>query len=153
MPLPEITERLSRLLKLDRSSLLNDVVAAIDPRSLSDIELSWVQSMLNASVGWETADISQTKVVAEGPNSEGILFVLQAPAPENPGAKAVRNSVANLWIQTSDQLTVNVQLAEWEGRLQELYVLIIDAKHPRRVIRTIPNEWVEISREVVGFGA
>ena len=152
MPLPEITERLSRLLKLDRSALLTDEVVTIDPRPLSEIELSWVRSMLSASVGWETADISQTKVIAEGPNSEGILFVLQAPTHENPSTKGSRSSVANLWIQTADQLTLNVQLAEWGGRLQELYVLIIDAKHPRRLIRSMPNEWVEIAREVVPFG-
>jgi hypothetical protein len=114
MLLPEITERLSRLLRLDRSVLLTDEVVAIPPRSLSDIELSWIQSMLKASTGWETSDISQTKVVAEGPNSEGISFVLQAPAPENSGAKLSQSCVANLWIQTADQLTVNVQLAEWE---------------------------------------
>ena len=153
MILPEITERLSRLLNLDRSSLFRDEVVTIEPRSLSDIERGWVQSMLNASVGWEAADISETKVIAEGPNGEGISFVLQAPVPENPAAKAVRNSFCDLWIQTTDQLTINVQLSEWEGRLQELYVLIIDGKHPRRLIRTMPDRWVEISREAIGFGA
>jgi hypothetical protein len=84
---------------------------------------------------------------------DGCQIVTKHPQPENPGAKSIRSSVADLWIQTADQLTVNVQLAEWEGRLQELYVLIIDAKHPGRVIRTMPDEWVEISREVIGFGA
>jgi hypothetical protein len=132
MILPEITERLSRLLKLDRSALLSDEVKSIEPRPLSGIEQGWVQSILAASDGWETVDISQTRVVAEGPNSEGVLLVLQAPAPENPGAKAVRNSIAQLWIQTDEQFTVNVQLAEWEGRLQELYVLVVDGKHPGR---------------------
>jgi hypothetical protein len=153
MQLREITERLLRLLKRDRSALLTDEVVEIEPRSLSEIESSWVQSMLNASVGWENADISQTKVVAEGSNSEGILFVLQASSPENPGAKSIRNSVAHLWIQTADLLTANVQLAEWEGRLQELYLLIIDQKNPRRLIRSMPDQWVEVSREIVGFEA
>jgi hypothetical protein len=152
MILPEITERLSRLLKLDRSALLSDEMKSIGPRPLSGIEQGWVQSMLAASDGWETADISQTRVVAEGPNSEGVLLVLQAPVPENPGAKAVRNSIAQLWIQTDQQFTMNVQLAEWEGRLQELYVLIVDGKHPKRIIRTIPADGIEVSRDVVGFG-
>jgi hypothetical protein len=136
MQLPEITERLLRLLKRDRSAILTDEVVEIEPRSLSEIESSWVQSMLNASVGWENADISQTKVVAEGSNSEGVLFVLQSPSPESPGAKSIHNSVAHLWIQTADLLTVNVQLAEWEGRLQEFYLLLIDQKNPRRLIRS-----------------
>lgn len=152
MFLPQIVERLSRLLKLERSVLLTNAVASVEPRPLSNIERSWVQAMLSSSVGWETADISQTKVVAEGENSEGILFVLQAPGPQNPHAASLRNSVANLWIQTADQLTVNVLLAEWEGQLFELYFLIVDEKHPRRLIRTMPKDWLWESCEVVGFG-
>jgi hypothetical protein len=152
MFLPEITERLSRLFKLDRSALLTDGVKMIEPRPLSVVETEWVQAMLGASDGWETADLSQTRVVAEGPNSEGVLLVLQAPAPENPGAKTARNSIAQLWIHTDEQFTMSVQLAEYEGKLQELYVLIIDGMHPRRLIRTLPADGTEISRDVIGFG-
>jgi hypothetical protein len=151
MVLPEITERLSRLFKLDRSALLTDEVKMIEPRSLSEVELGWVQAMLSASSGWETADLSQTRVVAEGPNSEGVLMVLQAPAPENPGARAAQNSIAQLWIQTDKQITMNVQLAAYEGRLQELYILIVDGKRPRRLIRTLPADGIEVSRDVIGF--
>lgn len=81
MILPEITERLSRLLKLDRSTLLSDEVKSIEPRPLSGIEKGWVQSMLAASYGWETADISQTRVVGEGPNSEGVFWFCKLPLP------------------------------------------------------------------------
>jgi hypothetical protein len=151
MFLPEITERLSSLLGLDRSALLSDEVKMIEPRQLADVELGWVQAMLSASDGWETADLSLTRVVAEGPNSEGLLLVLQAPAPENPGAMVARNSIAQLWINTDEQITMIVQLAEYEGKLQELYVLIVDSKHPRRIIRTLPVGGVEVSRDVVGF--
>jgi hypothetical protein len=152
MFLPELTERLSRMLKTDRASLLTDEVQEIEPRPLSEVEAGWIRSMLDVSVGWETADISKTKVIAEGPRAEGISFTLQAPWPENTKAKAVRNSFGNLWIETSNQLVINVQLSEFEGSLQELYVLIIDPKHPRRVIRVLPESYVEISRESVGFG-
>jgi hypothetical protein len=138
MLLPEISERLSRFLKLDRSACLTDEVSAVSPRSLSDRELSWVQSMVGASRGWEMADLSRTRVVAEGPNSEGITYVLEAPAPENPGVNSVRSSIASLWIQTTDQLTITIQLAERQGRLQELYVLLVDTKHPRHLIRHCP---------------
>jgi hypothetical protein len=151
MVLPEITERLSRLFKFDRSALLTDEVKMIEPRSLSEVELGWVQSMLSASSGWETADLSQTRVVSEGPNSEGVVMVLQAPAPENPGSRTTRNSIAQLWIHTDKQITMNVQLAEYEGRLQELYILIVDGKHPQRIIRTLPTEGIEVSRDVIGF--
>jgi hypothetical protein len=148
---PEITERLARLLKLDRSALLSDDVEMVEPRPLSGVELGWVQAMLGASDGWETADISQTRVVAEGPNSEGFLLVLQAPTPENPGAKATGYSLAQLWIHTDEQVTINVQLAQYEGKLQELYVLTVAWKHPRRIIRTLPASGLEVSRDVIGF--
>lgn len=151
MFLPEITERLSRLLGFDRSALLTDEVKMIEPRSLSEVESGWVQAMLSASSGWGTADLSQTRVVSEGPNSEGVLMVLQAPAPENPSARDARNSIAQLWIHTDKQITMNVQLAEYEGKLQELYILIVDWKHPRRLIRTLPADGIEVSRDVIGF--
>ena len=44
---------------------------------------------------------------------------------------------------------MNVQLAEYEGKLQELYILIVDGKHPRRIIRTLPAEGIEVSRDVI----
>jgi hypothetical protein len=150
MILPELTERLSHLLKIDRSSSLADDVE-IEPRSLSKLEESWIHSILNASVGWENADISNTQVIAEGPRAQGISFRLRAPLPENPKRAAVRNSFGELWIQTSDQLVINVQLSEWEGRLQTLHIQIIDSKHPRRLIRALPASWTETSRDVVGF--
>ena len=153
MFLPELTERLSHLLKIDRSTLLTNEMKEIKPRPLSELEAGWIQSILDVSVGWEISDISKTQVIAEGPCSEGISFTLNASLPENSNAKALRNSYGDLWIQTSDQVVINIQLSEWAGRLQELYVLIIDLKHPRRVIRVLPESWVEVSREAVGFGS
>ena len=119
MLLPELTERLSRMLKTDRASLLTDEVQEIEPRPLSEVEGGWISSMLDVSAGWETADISKTQVIAEGPRTEGISFTLQTPSPENPKAKAVRNSFGNLWIETSNQLVINAQLSELEGSLQQ----------------------------------
>ncbi len=151
MILPEITERLSKLIGLDRSSLYTHEVVAITPRPLSDLERSWIHSMLEASHGWESTNLAAVQVIAEGPNSQGISFVLQDVVLESPAPKPTRHSIAQLWIQTSEQLTINVQLSEWEGQLVELYVLIIDVKHSRKLIRTLPNPLVERSREAVGF--
>jgi len=151
MLLPEITDRLSRLLRIDRSHLLSNEVIPIEPRPLSETELNWVEAVFKASPGWENADISQTKVVALGPESEGISFYFRAPKPEIPDAKIAQNSYANIWIETSNRLIINVQIFEYAGRLQHLYVLIVDIKHPRRLIRALPEHWVEVSREVVGF--
>lgn len=78
-------------------------------------------------------------------------MVLQAPTPDNPGARAGRLSIAQLWIHTDKQITMNVQLAELQGKLQELYIPIVDGKRPRRIIRTLPADGIEVYRDVVGF--
>lgn len=117
----------------------------IEPRSLSEREAGWIRDILQVNDEWRDADISKTQVVAEGPCDEGISIRLQAPAPENPKAKPVE-SVGELWIQTDDDSTINVQLSQFEGRLRELYVLFIDRKHPKR---KLPESWTEVSREAV----
>lgn len=152
MFLPHLTARLSQLLNRDRSVVPADVPKDIEPRPLSKLEVEWVQSILSASVGWEDADISKTMVIAEGPYTDGVSFKLYSPVPQNPHAKAVLNSFGELWIQTSNKMVMNVQLSEWEGVLQELYIVVIDMKHPRRSIRALPESWTEVSREAVGFG-
>ena len=116
----------------------------IVPRPLSEREASWIRDILRVNDEWRHADITRTHVVAEGQVDEGIAFRLRAPEPENAQAKPTRESVGNLWIQLQDGSTINVQLSQFEGRLQELYVLFIDPKHPKR---TLPENWVEVSRE------
>jgi len=67
--------------------------------------------------------------------------------PNRSTPKASRaESVGNLWIQTDDGSTINVQLSQFEGRLRELYVLFVDHKHPKR---KLPESWIEVSREAV----
>ena len=82
-------------------------------------------------------------MVAEGLCDEGVSIRLQAPEPEVPKAKPVE-SVGELWIQTDDGSSINVQLSQFEGRLRELYVLFFD---PKRRTRTLPETWTEVSRE------
>lgn len=116
-------------------------------RPLSEREVSWVSDILQANDEWRTADVSKTQVVAEEPGDEGVSIRLQAPEPENPKARPVE-SVGQLWIQTDDGSTINVQLSQFEGRLLELYVLFIDTKHPNR---KLPDSWTEVSREAVNM--
>ena len=93
------------------------------------------------------ADVSRTQIVAEGPsgaNGVSRSLVLQAPEPENPNPRSQRDSVGDLWINVDDGSVMNVQLSQFEGRLQELYVLFVDPKHPKR---KLPETWTEVSRE------
>lgn len=120
-------------------------VKYIEPRPLSEREAGWIRDILRVNPEWRDADISRTQVVAEEPTDEGVSFVLRAPEAERPKAKPVE-SVGELWIQTDDGSSVNVQLSQFEGQLRELYVLFVDPKHPKR---KLPETWTEISREAV----
>ncbi len=115
----------------------------IEPRSLTQREAGWIRDILQANDEWRDAHISRTQVVAEGPCDEGVSIRLQAPEPENPKAKPVE-SVGELWIQTDDGSSINVQLSQFEGRLRELYVLFFD---PKQRNRKLPETWTEVSRE------
>jgi hypothetical protein len=60
--------------------------------------------------------------------------------------KSSHDFLGQLWIETKDQLTINIQLFQSNGQLQELYLLVIDSK--ARAARP-PMEWVEVSRKAV----
>jgi hypothetical protein len=115
----------------------------IEPRPLTEREAGWVRDILQVNDEWRDADITRTRVVAEGPSDEGTGLVLRAPEPENPGAKSRNGPVGNLWIELDEGSVINVQLSQFEGRLRELYVLFIDPNHSRR---TLPESWIEVSR-------
>lgn len=117
---------------------------AMETRALTERERGWINDILKANDEWRNADISRTQVVAEEPSEEGVSFMLEAPEPENPQPRSRRSSVGELWINTDDKCTINVQLSQSEGRLREMYVLFIDPKHPKR---KLPESWVEVSRE------
>jgi hypothetical protein len=120
----------------------------MEPRPLTEREKDWIGDILKANDEWRDADISRTQVVAEEPGEEGVSFVLQAPEPENPEAKSRRASVGELWIQTEDGSSINVQLSQFEGRLTEIYVLFVDTKNPKR---KLPETWTEVSREAANL--
>src|ERR1017187_5289157 len=105
-----------------------DEVNEVAPRPLSERETGWVHDILQAVPDWRDADFSETRVVAEGMNTEGYSFVLNSANPENPRWKSRHDILGQLWIRTEDRLTINIQLFQWNGQLQELYVLVIDRK-------------------------
>ena len=125
---------------------IQDAVKEIEPRTLSEREAGWIRDILQVNRNWGNADITKTKVVAEGPNAEGYSVVLQSDSPENPLSKSSSEMVGQLWIQTDDQSTINVQLSQFKGSLREIYVLFIDRKGRNR---TLPKTWNEVSREAV----
>ena len=118
----------------------------IEPRTLSEREASWVRDILQVNREWRDADITKTKVVAEGPKAEGYSIVLQAASPENPVSKSSGEVVGQLWIQADDESTINVQLFQLRGSLREIYVLCMDRKGRNR---KLPETWTEASREAV----
>jgi len=121
-------------------------VNEIEPRPLSEREAGWIHDILHVIPDWHDADLSCIRVVAEGMKPEGYSLVLKSPTPQNPSWKSAHDILGQLWIETENRLTVNVQLSQWEGELQELYVLVLDSK--ARTVR-LPAAWKEVSREAV----
>ena len=128
----------------ERSARVVDEVPSIESRPLTAREMGWVRDILLCNDEWRNADISRTRVISEGPCAEGKSIFLQAPEPENPRAESERESVGNLWINTDEGGVINVQLSQFGGRLTEMYVRFIDAKHTKR---KLPPSWVEVSRK------
>ena len=123
-----------------------DELREIEPRPLSDREAGWIRDILHVNAEWRDADITKTQVVAEGPNAEGFSIALQAPAPENPRLSSASDMVGQLWIETEDRLTINVQLTQFNGSLHEIYILTIDRRGRNC---PLPDAWNELKREAV----
>lgn len=127
---------------------LRDEVKEIDPRPLSERELGWIREILACNSDWRSADCSETRVVAEGANCGGYSVYLKAPNPENPPSESTSEMVGQLWIETTDRLTINIQLSQWQGRLREIYYFAIDRKGRNC---DLPDTWEEVSRQAVDF--
>jgi hypothetical protein len=123
----------------------NDV-RDIAPRPLTEREATWIHEILQARDDWKGADISRTEVVGEGPCDEGKSILLRAPEPENPRPEQGAGYVGRVVIGTGDGSLIEARLTQSDGRLQELFVLFVDPKHPRR---GLPDSWTEVSHEVV----
>ncbi len=117
----------------------------LGPRPLTDREASWIREILETNEEWKDADISKTHVVAQEQCDEGLSIVLQAPEPENQRA-ATEGYIGRLWIKNNDGSIIEIRLNQSAGRLQELFVLFVDPKNPRR---TLPKRWTEISHQAL----
>ncbi|MDR3793187.1 MAG: hypothetical protein P4L03_07395 [Terracidiphilus sp.] len=125
-----------------------DEVKEIEPRPLSEREFGWVREILACNSDWRSADCSETRVVAEGPNCGGYSIYLKAPNPESSTSESTSEMVGQLWIETKNRLTINIQLSQWQGRLREIYYFAIDRKGRNR---DLPDTWEELSRQAVNF--
>ena len=65
---------------------MNDDVKEIDPQPLSDRQRAWIGEILDTNDTWAGVDISDVRVIAEGPCDEGISIVLDGPERKNPKA-------------------------------------------------------------------
>src|SRR5208283_686927 len=125
---------------------MENCVKEIEPRPLTERESTWIREILQTSEEWRDADISKTRVIAEGPCDEGISILLRAPEPENPKPGLTAGYIGRVVICTDDASVIEVRLTQSEGRLHELFVLFVDPKHPRR---SLPESWTEVSHQAV----
>jgi hypothetical protein len=125
-----------------------DSVQDIEPRALNARELDLISSILHLHEEWKNLDLSTTRVVAEGyygRNGTDFRTLLQSPALEIPVTKPDRDGVGQLWINLDDGSVINAQLTQSEGHLDELYLIYVNTRHPKR---RLPDAWNETSREV-----
>ena len=121
----------------------NDV-KDIEPRPLTDREAGWIREILWTTEDWKDADISKTRVIAEGPCDEGLSFLLRASEPENAKPGPMMGYIGRLCIITDDGSFIEVRLTQSNRMLYELFVLFVDPKHLRR---KLPESWTEVSHE------
>jgi hypothetical protein len=126
------------------SDAMCDGVKKVDPRPLTDREIGWISEIVKTRPEWSSADISRTEVIAEGASDDGISALLQAPEPEEPKLAGDRGYIGRIWITNLDDSIIEVRLTHINGRLNELFVLFVDPKHPHRVL---PERWTEVSHE------
>lgn len=120
----------------------NDV-REVKPRPLTEREAGWIREILQTRGEWKDADISKTEVIAEGPCDEGLSIVLRDPE-QNLKAASVSGYIGRIWITNNDGSIIEVRLTFSDRRLNELFVLFVDPKHPKR---TLPESWTELSHQ------
>lgn len=120
---------------------MNNDTKEIDARPLSDRQRAWIGEILETKNAWEGVDISDVRVVAEGPCDEGISVLLSGPERKNPKADPAGGYIGRIVIQTEDSF-IEVRLTEFGQRLHEMFVLFVDPLHPQR---RLPESWVELS--------
>jgi len=118
-------------------------IREIEPRPLTLREAAWVREILQTRDEWKHTDISRTQVIAEGPCDEGLSIVLSDPE-QNPKAASSAGYLGRLVICTDDDSLIEVRLTFSDRRLNELFVLFVDPKHPKR---SLPESWTEVSHE------
>jgi hypothetical protein len=131
-----------------KETFVKSDVKDIPARPLTEQEYGWLREILETSEEWRDADIGNTRVIAEGPCDQGISFLLQAPAPENPRQPCGASYIGRLVICTADDSMIEVRLNQSDGRLRELFVLFVDPKHPHR---GLPATWTEVSHDAIAM--
>lgn len=127
---------------------MNRDVKEIEARPLTKQESDWLREILQTNEEWKDADISRTKVTAQRPCDEGLSILLRAPDPENSKPMRGAGYIGRLVICTADDSMIEVRLTQAEGRLQELFLLFVDPKHPHR---SLPASWTEVSHEAIAM--
>jgi hypothetical protein len=115
----------------------------VDSEARLLVSAGWIREILQTRGEWKDADISKTEVIAEGPCDEGLSIVLRDPE-QNLKAASVSGYIGRIWITNNDGSIIEVRLTFSDRRLNELFVLFVDPKHPKR---TLPESWTELSHQ------
>jgi len=120
----------------------------IEPRPLTEQESTWIREILQTNEEWKDTAISKTRVVAEGPCDEGISILLRGPESERTDLRSPSGYVGRIVICTDDDSLIEIRLTYSYGRLDELFILFVDPRNPKR---RLPERWTEVSHEATAL--
>ena len=120
----------------------------IEPRPLTEQESTWIREILQSNEQWKDTAISGTEVIAEGPCDEGISIHLRGPESKRTELRSASGYVGRIVICTDDDSLIEIRLTYSYGRLDELFILFVDPRNPKR---TLPERWTEVSHEATAL--
>jgi len=114
---------------------------AIEARSLSSQERSWIHEILEHCPRWADVDLNAARVVAQRDCGRCRTVFLDSPSPQNPSLVGTKGWVGRIEIMTSDDFMITIALDQLDGRLSGLYVDAIDLH--KAGDRAFPDQWRE----------
>ena len=120
----------------------------IEPRPLTEQESTWISEILQSKEEWKDTAVSNIQVVAEGPCDEGISIHLRGPKSQRTDLCPTSGYVGRIVICTDDDSLIEIRLTYSYGRLEELFILFVDPRNPKR---KLPERWTEVSHEATAL--
>lgn len=125
---------------------MTDSMVPVESRTLTARETEFAQSLTSVSRGWDHVDVASLRVIAECRCGCQSVMLAKPAEPQNPSGVGHQGPIGELSLSIRTDRgddAVSVLLHQAEGSLSLLEVIWYNFPDP------IPNEWIELRREVV----